>query len=140
MPILQWRCAHGEAAPVTLACARRVALAPLDDSVDSNAVRIKGEGSIESFGAGPAIVKRVMFAAGITLKHNPPQLELLAGCDRDITAPAVGLYACAGGDAWYEIHFTMTGRDEPSRRIDELEQRIAALEAAIEHAIQVRQR
>lgn len=132
MPILQWRCAHGEAPAVTLACARRIAIAPLDDGVDSNAVRIKGEGAIESFGEGPPVVKRVMFAPGVTLKHNPPQLELLTGQDRHITAPAVGLYACAGGDAWYEVHFTMTGEREPSRRIDELERRIASLAAAIE--------
>ena len=70
-----------------------------------------------------------MFAAGITLKHNPPRLELLTGQDRNITSPAVGLYACAGGDAWYEVHFTMTGAGELSRRLDDLEQRLAALEA-----------
>ena len=129
MPILQWRCAHGEAPAVTLACARCVAIAPLDDTVDANAVRIKGEGAIESFGEGPPTVKRVMFAAGITLNHNPPRLELLTGQDRNITSPAVGLYACAGGDAWYEVHFTMTGAGELSRRLDDLEQRLAALEA-----------
>ena len=140
MPILRWRCAHGEAPPVTLACARRVAIAPLDDSVDTNAVRIKGEGTIESFGEGPPVVKRVMFAAGITLNHNPPSLELLTGRDRIITSPAVGLYACIGGDAWYEIQFTMSGHDEPSRRIDELEQRMTSLEAVIEAAIRVRER
>ena len=109
---------------------RCVAIAPLDDSVDTNAVRIQGEGSIESFGEGPPIVKRVMFAAGITLKHNPPRLELLTGRrSRTSPSPAVGLYACAGGDAWYEVHFTMTGARELSRRLDELEQRLAALEA-----------
>jgi hypothetical protein len=142
VPILRWRCAHGEAPAVTLACPHngRLAIAPLDDSVDSNAIRIKGEGAIESFGEGPAIVKRVMFTPGITLKHNPPRLELLTGHDRIITSPAVGLYACAGGDAWYEIHFSATGDGEPSRRIDELEQRLAALESVIEHAIKERQR
>ena len=129
MPILQWRCAHGEAPAVTLACARRVAIAPLDDTVDTNAVRILGEGAIASFGEGPPIVKRVMFSAGITLAHNPPQLELLTGQDRHITSPAVGLYACAGGDAWYEVHFTMTGPGELSRRLDEIERRLAAIEA-----------
>jgi hypothetical protein len=129
VPILQWRCAHGEAPPVTLACARCVAIAPLDDTVDTNAVRIKGEGIIESFGEGPPIVKRVMFASGITLKHNPPRLELLTGRNRVITEPAVGLYACAGGDAWYEIQFSMTGAGELSRRLDAIERRLAAIEA-----------
>jgi hypothetical protein len=129
VPILQWRCAHGEAPAVTLACARRVAIAPLDDTVDSNAVRITGEGVIASFGEGPPIVKRVMFAAGITLEHNPPRLELLTGRNRVITEPAVGLYACAGGDAWYEIQFSMTGAGELSRRLDEIERRLAAIEA-----------
>jgi hypothetical protein len=114
-----------------LACARCVAIAPLDDSVDSNAVRIKGEGVVESFGEGPPVVKRVMFPAGVTLVHNPPRLELLTGEDRHITAPAVGLYACAGGDAWYEVHFTMTGRDELSRRIEALERRLTDIEGAI---------
>ena len=131
MPILRWRCAHGEAPAVTLACPHngRLAIAPLDDSVDSNAIRIKGEGRIEAFGEGPPVVKRVMFAAGVTLVHNPPRLELLTERDRIITSPAVGLYACAGGDAWYEVHFTMTGDREPSRRIAELERRLAEIEA-----------
>jgi hypothetical protein len=131
VPILLWRCAHGEAAPVTLACARRVAIAPLDDSVDSNAVRIKGEGVIDSFGEGPPVVKRVMFPAGVTLVHNPPRLELLTGEDRHINSPAVGLYACAGGDAWYEVNFSMTGRDELSRRIEALERRLTDIEGTL---------
>jgi hypothetical protein len=129
VPILQWRCAHGEAPALTLACAPCLAIAPLDDSVDTNAVRILGEGIIESFGEGPPIVKRVMFAAGVTLKHNPPRLELLTGRNRVITVPAVGLYACAGGDAWYEIQFSMTGAGELSRRLDEIERRLMAIEA-----------
>jgi hypothetical protein len=70
-----------------------------------------------------------MFAAGITLKHNPPRLELLTGRNRVITVPAVGLYACAGGDAWYEIQFNMTGAGELSRRLDEIERRLTAIEA-----------
>ena len=57
--------------PVTLACARRVAIAPLDDSgVDTNAVRIKTKSTIESFGEGPPIVKRVIFMTGIAQNHN----------------------------------------------------------------------
>jgi hypothetical protein len=81
LPILRWRCAHGEALPVTLASAPCVAIVPLEDTVDTNA------------------------------------------------APAVRLCACAGGEAWYEIHFTMTGAGELPRRLDELEQHLAALEA-----------
>lgn len=138
MPILQWRCAHGEAKPVTLARSRFMQIAPPDNTVDSNAVRIQGIGTIESFGEGPPIVKRVMFPAGVTLKHSP-RLELLTERDRVMTSTSVGLYACVGGDAWYEIHFTASGRDEPTRRIAELEQTVAALERRIAE-LEVRQR
>lgn len=131
MPILQWSCAHGEAKPVTLACARCVEIAPHDDRVDTNAVRIKGAGIIESFGEGPPIVKRVMFPAGVTLIHNPPRIELLTERNRVIKAASVGTYACVGGDAWYEISFSASGPDEPSRRIEELEQRLAVMERRI---------
>ncbi len=93
MSILQWRCAHGEAPAVTLACARTVEIAPHDDAVDSNVVLIEGSGVIEWFGEAPPVIKRVLFQAGITLRHNPPQLSLLSCMDRTITTPAIGLYA-----------------------------------------------
>src|SRR5262245_21368075 len=106
MPILPWVCAHGEAPPVALACAETVDLSPPDDSVDTNAIFIEGEGDIYSFGTGPGgfINKRVVFrparppsapdpAPGgepgqppeITLHHNPPQLVLVTSHDRKIT-------------------------------------------------------
>ncbi|MEH2565317.1 hypothetical protein [Bradyrhizobium sp. AZCC 2289] len=91
MPILRWRCAHGEAPAVSLACASTVEIAPPDDSVDSNVVLIEGGGTIEWFGEAPPVIKRVLFQAGITLKHNPPQLSLLSCRDRYISTPAIGL-------------------------------------------------
>jgi hypothetical protein len=128
LPILLWRCAHGEAPAVTLTCAETVAIAPPDDSVDSNIVHITGDGWISSFGEGPTVTKRIIFDAGITLEHNPPQLELLTGADRTITTPAIGLYACDGKGRWREVHFTATGAAELSRRLDRIEQRLAAIE------------
>lgn len=128
MPILQWRCAHGDAPPVTLACAKTVALAPHDDSVDSNIVRISGCGVIEWFGNGPPVTKRVVFGPGIVLVHNPPRLELLTDADRSTAALSVGTYSCDGNGNWLEVHFTSTGAAEMSRRLDDLEQRLARVE------------
>lgn len=131
MPILQWRCAHGEAPAVALECAETLAIAPHDDSVDSNLVRIEGTGTIVSFGDGPIIVKRVLFDPGITLKHSA-RLQLLTCADREISTPAIGLYACNGGGIWNEIHFTATGAAEVTRRLHAIEQRLAKLERLAE--------
>jgi hypothetical protein len=131
LPILQWRCAHGEAPAVALACARTVEIAPLDDSVDTNLVRITGKGSIASFGEGPPIIKRVMFDAGITLEHSA-RLQLLCCMNRQISVPAIGLYACDGMGHWNEVHFTETGARELSRRLDRIEQRLAEIERHLE--------
>ena len=132
MPILQWRCAHGEAPAVALACARTVEIAPLDDSVDSNVVIIKGGGTIEWFGEAPPILKRVLFQAGITLKHNPPRLSLLCCMDRYITTPAIGLYASSGDGSWSEVHFTETGVRDLSRRTDKILERLEDIERRLE--------
>jgi hypothetical protein len=131
LPILQWRCAHGEAPAVAVACARTVELAPRDDSVDSNVVLIEGAGTIEWFGNGPPIVKRVLFPAGIELLHNPPRLQLLSCQDRNITTPAIGLYASDGSGHWNEVHFTATGAQEITRRLDRIEQRLAEIEHSL---------
>jgi hypothetical protein len=132
LPILQWRCAHGEAAAVTLACASTVEIAPLDDSVDTNLVHIEGTGTIEWFGKARPVIKRVLFQAGITLKHNPPQLSLLSCRDRYITTPAIGLYASLGDSHWSEVHFTETGVRELSRRIDSILERLEDIERRLE--------
>ncbi|SIO49784.1 hypothetical protein SAMN05443247_06546 [Bradyrhizobium erythrophlei] len=132
LPILRWRCAHGEAPAVSLACASTVEIAPHDDSVDSNLVIIEGLGTIEWFGEGPPVIKRVLFQAGITLKHNPPQLSLLSCRDRYITTPAIGLYASGGDGCWSEVHFTETGVRELSRRIDMILERLEEIERRLE--------
>jgi hypothetical protein len=132
LPILQWRCAHGEAPAVTLACASIVRIAPPDDAVDSNLVRIEGDGTIEWFGEAPPVIKRVLFQAGITLKHNPPWLSLLSCWDRYIVTPAIGLYASGGDGCWSEVHFTETGVRELSRRIDMILERLENIERRLE--------
>lgn len=131
MPILRWRCAHGEAPVVTLACKATVAIAPHDDSVDTNLVRISGPGTISSFGEGPPIIKRVLFDPGIVLRHSA-KLQLLSCFDRSISVPSIGLYACDGSDRWNEVHFTETGAREISRRIDRIEARLEDIERRLE--------
>jgi hypothetical protein len=132
LPILQWRCAHGEAPACTLACAPTVEIAPISDAVDTNLVRIEGGGTIEWFGKAPPVIKRVLFQAGITLKHNPPRLSLLCCIDRIITTPAIGLYASGGDGNWSEVHFTETGVRELSRRIDMILERLEDIERRLE--------
>lgn len=127
MPILQWRCAHGEAPAVTLACSLVVPLAPSDDSVDSNLVHITGTGTILSFGYAPPILKRVLFDPGITLVHSA-SLQLLCCRNRAIGTAAIGLYASDGRRRWSEVHFTETGAREISRRLDRIEARLAEIE------------
>jgi hypothetical protein len=132
LPYLPWHSAHGEACPVTLACAPTVEIAPLDDSVDTNLVHITGTGTIEWFGEARPIIKRVLFQAGITLKHNPPRLSLLCCRDRYLTTPAIGLYASLGDSNWSEVHFTETGTRELSRRIDSILERLEEIERRLE--------
>jgi hypothetical protein len=128
VPILRWECAHGDAWPVTLACARTVEIAPSDDSVDTNLVRIAGGGTIDWFGEGPPITKRVIFDPGVRLVHRPPAQTLLTEADRIITALSIGTYSCDGEGHWLEIHFTSTGAAEFSRRLDAIEQRLDRIE------------
>jgi hypothetical protein len=143
MPLLRWRAEHGEAPIVTLACARIVELSPADGSVGSNTVYIKGDGTIECFGNGPsgdidpqgrewglAITKTVFFDAGITLKHSL-QLTTLSLRDRVMLTPCVGIYRCNGGSSWGEVLFAATGAAEVSRRLDDIEARLARIEKSI---------
>ena len=123
-------CAHGDAASVTLQCADIVALAPLDDSVDTNFVRIEGAGTITSFGEGPRITKRVLFlpAGGTITLVNSPTLVLLAGKQRIIRSTAHAEYVCDGEGRWIESYFAETGLLAVEHRIEELERRMAELE------------
>lgn len=115
-----------------MACAPTTEIAPLDDSVDSNLVHIMGTGTIEWFGEARPVIKRVLFQAGITLKHNPPRLSLLSCRDRMIITPAIGLYATLGDNCWSEVHFTETGVRELSRRIEMILERIEEIERRLE--------
>ena len=126
MPILRWDAAHGDAPPVRVACAQTVHLAPWDESVDTNIIHITGPGTIESFGWGHASTKRVLFDAGILLKHSR-FLQLLGLRDREINEPAIGIYATTGDGYWNEISFTATGAAETVRRLDSIDARIDAI-------------
>jgi hypothetical protein len=127
-------CAHGDAASVTPQCADIVALAPLDDSVDTNFVRIEGSGTITSFGEGPRITKRVLFlpAGGTITLVNSAALVLLTGKQRIIRGTAHGEYVCDGEGRWIEKYFTATGDFAVENRMDELERRVAQLGASVD--------
>jgi hypothetical protein len=134
MTILRWRCAHGDPPAVELSCGEIVPLAPEDDSVDSNIVRITGGGTIRSFGEGHCVTKRVVFSEGTRLVHNPPRLALLTGQDRMINVPSIGTYSCDRGGDWTEVHFTATGGEEASRRMDAIERRLHEIEKRLDDA------
>ena len=125
MPILPWDCAHGDAAPVSVACEPVVHLSPWDDRIDTNIIHITGCGTIKSFGWGQASTKRVLFDAGIILKHSD-FLQLLGLRDREINEPAIGVYATVGDGYWNEISFTETGAAETVRRLDAIDARLDA--------------
>jgi hypothetical protein len=130
MPILRWRCAHGEAPAVTVAAQRIVHLAPWDDSVDTNVVHITGPGEIEWFGWGHACTKRVLFEAGIILRHAS-QMQLLGLQDRAISEPSIGIYVSEGDGYWNEISFIATGAAEITRRLDAILSRLDEVESSL---------
>jgi hypothetical protein len=126
MPIIPWQCANGDASPVSLPCAATVALAPPDNSVDTNRVVITGTGTITSFGPPPGpqitdpnappvpigVTKKVTFepAPSITLTHSAPTLVLLGNASRTITAKSIGVYCCDINGNWTEESFVDTSR------------------------------
>jgi hypothetical protein len=131
MPILHWNAAHGDAPPRRVACAQTVHLAPWDDSVDTNIVHVTGPGTIESFGWGQACTKRVLFDAGIVVKHSR-RLQLLGLRDREIDEPAIGVYATTGDGYWNEISFAATGEKETLRQLNSINRRLDAMYLRIE--------
>jgi hypothetical protein len=125
LPILSWTCAHGDAPAVTIPCAATVAIAPDDNSVDTNQVIVSGTGTITSFGScSTPITKRVYYGAGVTL-INSASLVLLAGANRTTSAPSIGTYSTAGDGVWREELFSVAGA------VESLEAEIAALQAEI---------
>lgn len=131
MGITPWQCAVGDAPSKTLNVASTVALAPPDDSVDTNKVVIQGTGTISSFGPPPGpqlidpstdppeivaigVTKQVTFVptgGSITLT-NSANLTLLGGVSRTIANKSYGNYSCDPTGHWVEMSFqdsTTTG-------------------------------
>jgi hypothetical protein len=122
MPLAPFHCAIGDAPEVGLPVAATVDISPIDDSVDTNRVRITGAGTIQSFGFAcggsqgeigeqATITKRITFVptgAGIVLHNNPPTLVLLGGVDRTIKAQAHGEYQSDASGNWTEIQFSQS--------------------------------
>ena len=109
MQIVPWVCALGDAPPVTLPVAATVAIAPPDDSVDTNKIIISGNGTISSFGAtAPLVTKDVTFnpTGGTITLVNSAQLVLLGGSNRIISAQSFAKYASDGLGHWQEISFS----------------------------------
>jgi hypothetical protein len=124
MPIVAWQCAQGDAPSVTLPCAATVALAPPDNSVDTNKIIISGSGTITSFGPPPGpqindptappvavgITKQVTFeptstSSPIVLTNSPPTLVLIGNASRTIVAKSIGTYCCDAVGNWTEESF-----------------------------------
>jgi hypothetical protein len=123
--------AFGDAPSKTLPAAATVAIAPADDSVDTNRIIITGSGTINSFGIAYGgqtraqylndpddvaatddvitVTKRVEFRpdAGqvITLHHDPLNVSLLGGADRVIKTKSFGEYQSDTTGYWCEISF-----------------------------------
>lgn len=149
MVFTPWETAHGEAAPAWLSVNSTVAIAPDDDSVDTNSVVIEGAGTINSFGAcSTHVLKRVKFvplvlreeegaadrALPTILLVNSSTLNLLSGQQRSISKVSYGMYQCDADDAWSEIYFVQEGAamvNELDERLKDLEQRVSALESRV---------
>jgi hypothetical protein len=122
MAFIPWDAAAGDPATIVLPVAAMVAIAPPDDSVDSNRVTVMGTGTVSSLGPGPIdpdsglaweVTKHVIWeptssAAPIILQHNPPYLNLLGGVTRTITVKLIGSYHCDENGYWTEESVTDT--------------------------------
>jgi hypothetical protein len=132
MAIAPYIVALGDAPSVSLPAAATVAIAPPDDSVDTNRVIITGSGTINSFGIAcgaltraqylndpgdvaatndvMTVTKRVEFNpdAGqtITLHHDPLSISLLGGVDRTIGTHSFGEYQSDSSGYWCETQFS----------------------------------
>ena len=88
MSTVPWACAAGDAPPVTLSCAATVAIAPPDDSVDTNNVVITGTGTIYSFGPSPlAIIGFQVDSNGDAIEDangDPIPIKQPQGCTKHI--------------------------------------------------------
>jgi hypothetical protein len=105
-----------------LPVAATVAIAPPDDSVDTNRIVVAGNGTVSSLGPGPIdpdsglaweITKQVTWVPTsptlpIVLQHNPPYLNLLGAVSRTIETVWIGHYHCDTNGHWTEESVTDT--------------------------------
>lgn len=120
MAFAAFYCAFGDSPEVELQAGTEVDIAPADDSIDTNRVRVVGAGTIESLGQACGgqvgdeigqiltVTKRIAWVpsgAGIVLK-NSPQLRLLGNADRTITTPSFGYYASDLDGNWQEESYS----------------------------------
>jgi collagen triple helix repeat protein len=131
MSTVPWQCAQGDAPTKALPCAATVAIAPADDSVDTNRVTITGTGTIYSFGPAAqtiidseadengdpvpiysswGVTKKVVFqpsGGSITLAHSA-SLYLIGQASRSISTVCIGTYRCDANGIWVEESFQDT--------------------------------
>ena len=129
MSTVPWDCAQGDAPAVFLPCAATVALAPPDDSVDTNIVIVTGSGTITSFGPSPqaqqgldengvllptvavGCTKVVVFepsSSSTIVLTNGAQLALLGAVNRTISNRSIGTYTVDNDNNWIEQSFADT--------------------------------
>ena len=120
MPFTPWNCAQGNSPPVVLPLANTVAIAPPDDSVDTNRIIVSGTGYIYSLGPGPigidgvtpwTVTKQVVFepisATEPIVVVQGAGLNLLGGVSRTISVTSICEFYW-NGSAWYEESYTDT--------------------------------
>lgn len=109
MPIIPWRCAHGDAPWVFLLCQPTLELG----AADSDRVIVTGEGTITSLGRSPADAERgvpctktIYFEpAGIIEILPGPTIALLGSGSRIIEGKSFAVFSCDGLDHWTENSF-----------------------------------
>jgi hypothetical protein len=116
MGFVAWDCAAGDAPAVALPIANTVAIAPPDDSVDTNRVTVTGNGYIYSLGPGPVddegnpwyCTKQITFTP--TSSSQPivlvqsTTLQMLGGASRTISVPSICRFHWNGA-AWVEENY-----------------------------------
>ena len=110
MSIVPFQCAVGDSQPITIQVGSTVALAPPDDSVDTNDVILSGHGTINSFGVGQMgvpVTKRVWIqpvGGSITIVSSP-SLLLLGNVNHTTSNQSIAEYHWDGVSKWIEQSF-----------------------------------
>jgi hypothetical protein len=100
--------ALNEAAPVTIASTATM----LVGSAKANTINVTGTTTISAFDSAPiGAVRRLIFAAGLTLTHNTSALTLIGGANIATAAGDSAEFISTGGSKWTLMNYARANGD-----------------------------